>query len=211
MSRPRLQNRVDPLGRLHAVAEHGTLMGNRGILHDAKDQIVRQWQHKSWVTCLLNFKGLVRKPFSPNNYSELFFLDEATALSAGHRPCGYCQRDRFQLFKDTWFKANPTTDGAVIQTIGVIDKALHEQRVASGGSKVTFTAILGELPTGAMFENDGVTYLNWHSGALPWSFKGYGRPVEIAPSTSVNVLTPISIVQVLGSGFKPEVHQTAAS
>lgn len=210
MSKSRLQNRVDPRGELHAVAEHGTLMGNRGILHDADNKIVKQWQHKSWVACVLNFPGPKRRLFSPNNYSELFFLDEATSLSAGHRPCGFCQKPRFKLFKDVWFKANPSADTGPSQTIGVVDKALHAERAVRGGGKVSYLAILADLPIGVMFESDGVIYLNWFSGHLPWSFKGYGSPVPIAPSGSVKVLTPDSVVRMYTNGFKPEVHATAA-
>ena len=210
MNKPRLQNRVDPRGALHAVAEHGTLMGNRGILHDGDNQIVKQWQHKAWVSCVLQFKGFKRSPFSPGNYSELFFLDEATALSAGHRPCGFCQRDRFQLFKDVWFRANPSSADAALHTIGVVDKALHAERAARGGGKVTDAAVLADLPIGAMFESDGTAYLNWTRGPLPWSFKGYGLPVKIAPSVSVNVLTPISVVRMFQNGFLPTVHVTAS-
>jgi hypothetical protein len=210
MKKSKLQNRVDPRGALHVVAEHGTLMGNRGILHDAVGNIVKQWQHKSWVTCLLNFKGFARSPFSPNNYSELFFLDEATSLSAGHRPCGFCQKSRFNLFKDNWFKSNASAVVGPSKSIGSVDRALHAERAELGGGKVTYLAILADLPVGAMFEFDGVIYLNWSSGHLPWSFKGYGLPVPIASSASVKVLTPVSIVRMFANGFKPEVHITAA-
>jgi hypothetical protein len=209
MSKTKLQNRVDPRGALHAVAEHGTLMGNRGILHDVNRKIVRQWQHKSWVACVLQFKGVKRSLFSPNNYSELFFLDEATSLSAGHRPCGFCQRSRYQLFKDIWFKANTSALTGPPHAIGLVDKALHVERAVRGGGKVTYPAILSDLPVGTMFECDGVIYLNWSGGQLPWSFKGYGLPVTIAPSTSVQVLTPPSVVRMFQNGFTPEVHVTA--
>lgn len=209
MKRTRLQNRVDPRGSLHAVAEHGTLMGNRGILHDSDNKIVKQWQHKSWVACVLSFPGPKRNLFSPNNYSELFFLDEATALSAGHRPCGFCQKPRFNLFKDIWFKANPSAVVGPSKRIGAVDRALHVERAVRGGGKVSYLATLADLPRGVMFESDGVIYLNWSSGHLPWSFKGYGLPVSIASSSSVKVLTPVSVVRMFANGFTPEVHATA--
>lgn len=211
MKKERLQNRVDPRGALHAVAEHGTLMGNRGILHDATDKIVKQWQHNSWVTCDLNFPGPKRKLFSPNNYSELFFLDEVTSLSAGHRPCGFCQKPRFKLFKNIWFKANASAVIGPFSGIGVIDKALHAERAVRGGGKVSYFATLADLPSGVMFEIDGVIYLNWSSGHLPWSFKGYDLPVSIASSSSVKVLTPVSVVRMFANGFTPEVHSTAGA
>jgi hypothetical protein len=209
MNRPRLQNRVDPRGALHAVAEHGTLMGNRGILHDADNKIVRQWQHKSWVTCLLEFGDLKRNPFKPNNYSELFFLDEATSLAAGHRPCGFCQRNRFQLFKDEWFKSNTASDEMTSRAIGAIDKVLHVQRVVPGGAKRTYSCVLAELPIGTMFEIDGAVFLNWTTGQLPWSFKGYALPVKLPSSTTVQVLTPPSVVRMFLNGFIPRVHMSA--
>jgi hypothetical protein len=107
-------------------------MGNRGILHD-EQQIVRPWKHKAWVTCQLLFNGRQRKVFGPGTYSELFFLDEATALSAGHRPCGECRRQRFNEFKATWTQAN--TEGKA--TVADIDRQLHQERAVRGGGKVT--------------------------------------------------------------------------
>jgi hypothetical protein len=211
MTKQRLQNRVDPRGALHAVAEHGTLMGNRGILHDADNKIVKQWQHKSWVICLLEFGGLKRTPFTPNNYSELFFLDEATALAAGHRPCGFCQRERYRLFKDVWFQSITSSYDTASHTVGAIDKALHAERAVHGGGKKTYSAVLTDLPFGAFFESDGSIYLNWASVHLPWSFRGYGAPVKLPLSTSVQVLTPPSVVRMFASGFTPTVHPTAAA
>jgi hypothetical protein len=211
MNKSRLQNRVDPRGTLHAVADHGMLMGNRGILHDASNQIVKQWQHKSWVTCLLEFKGPRRTPFTPNNYSELFFLDEATSLAAGHRPCGFCQRPRYQLFKDAWFKANTPSEDAPLHTVGAIDKALHAERTLQGGGKKTYYSVLTDLPVGAMFESEGVIFLNWSTGHLPWSFKGYASPVKLPAATSVQVLTPLSVVRMFERGFTPNVHPTATT
>ena len=209
MNKQRLQNRVDPRGALHADAEHGTLMCNRGILHDANNKIVKQWQHKAWVTCLLEFGGLKRKPFTPNNYSELFFLDEVTALAAGHRPCGFCQRGRYRLFKDGWFQSNTSSDDTAPHTIGALDKALHAERVVHGGGKKTYSAVLAELPFGAIFDSEGSIYLNGSTGPLPSSFRGYGAPVNLASSTSVQVLTPPSLVRMFQNGFTTRVHVTA--
>lgn len=102
-----LQNRVDPSGRLCAVQSRGMLMGNRGILHNDRNEIIKPRAHKAWVTCLLEYKGIKRpKPFSKGSYSELFFLDEATAFAAGHLPCAYCQRARHLAFKASWVRAN---------------------------------------------------------------------------------------------------------
>src|SRR5262245_6877749 len=92
------QNRVDPFGRLHAVEARGTWMGNRGVLHNERGQVVAQWRLKRWITCTLSFKNRWRPVFTPRRYSELFFLDEATAFSAGHRPCAECRRERYNEF-----------------------------------------------------------------------------------------------------------------
>ena len=107
-----LQNRVDPFGRIVAVAARGTLMGNRGCLHDDHDHPVRQYQGRRWIICVLDFKGRRRKPMPPGQYTSLFFLDEATALAAGHRPCAECQRERFNAFRAHWAAGNPERAGS---------------------------------------------------------------------------------------------------
>src|SRR5215470_3717828 len=97
-----LQNRVDPYGRLHAVAARGAWMGNRGVLHDADKRVVAPWRLRRWITCALVYKDRRRAVFSPRRYSELFFLDEATSLSARHRPCAECRRGRYEEFRSAW-------------------------------------------------------------------------------------------------------------
>ena len=97
-----LQNRVDPWGRLIADRARGSLMGNRGVLHDADQQIRKSHALKRWIICQLEFKGRRRQIMQPGQYTELFFLDEATALAAGHRPCAECQRERFNEFRTAW-------------------------------------------------------------------------------------------------------------
>jgi hypothetical protein len=212
-----LQNRVDPWGRLHAVPARGTLMGNRGILHDDNRQIVRPWKGQAWVTCELTFKGIQRQPFSKGSHSELFFLDEATALAAGHRPCFHCRPRRFAEFKSSWLAANrPGADGG-FTPITQIDNALHAERAMRGGRKGVFVARLFELPDGTMFEMDGAAFLVWKRALLAWSFGGYGPPrwvSDTVPDTVsdtrvVDVLTPPSIVQMYRRGFVPAVHASA--
>jgi hypothetical protein len=122
-----LQNRVDPWGRLHSVAARGAWMGNRGVLHDATRQIVRPWRLKAWILCRLEFKGRRRRVFAPARYSELFFLDEATAFAAGHRPCAECNRERFNQFKRAWRSGARAAE---------IDAALHAERIAGGATRV---------------------------------------------------------------------------
>ena len=206
-----LQNRVDPSGELHAVSDRGSLMGNRGILHNAENKIIRPWAHKSWVTCLLSYKIIKRpRPFSVGNYSELFFLDEATAFSAGHRPCSYCQRERSKLFKTAWLNANvPFTEQSSFG-IPKLDAQLNEERCIRGGAKVTYQAFAGSLPKGTMFSHIGSIFLVSAKDYLPWSFGGYGPAFEIDPATSVSVLTPRSVVAAFAEGFHPHVHSSAS-
>src|SRR5262245_6485047 len=125
------QNRVTPWGEIVAMPERGTLMGNRGLLHDAEGQIMRPWRERRWIICLLDFKGRRRSVMSPGLYTELFFLDEATALAAGHRPCAECRRERFNAFRDAWLKGN---GGAAPVTAPDIDRRLHEERLGPGGT-----------------------------------------------------------------------------
>ncbi|QIL74416.1 hypothetical protein G7048_28215 (plasmid) [Diaphorobacter sp. HDW4B] len=205
-----LRNRVDPWGQLHAVSDRGTLMGNRGVLHNAENHIIRPWAHKSWVTCLLSYKDIKRpKPFSAGNYSELFFLDEATAFSAGHRPCNYCQRERSQLFKAAWLQANAPSSRPSDFSLSEIDAQLHKERAVRGGAKVAYQESVAMLPLGAMFAHAGTTYLVGTNGHSPWSFGGYGPAIEMDPATQVSVLTPKSIVSAFARGFQPHVHPSA--
>ena len=185
-------------------------MGNRGILHDSGNRIVRPWAHKAWVTCLLEFNGMKRlKPFSPGNYSELFFIDEATAFAAGHRPCAHCQRARHREFKDAWIHANVADELRASTLMPAVDRALHAERCVPGGHKVTFDAPLVELPRGAMFEYEDAAYLVAAAGYLPWSFDGYGVAKAFGGATVVKVLTPQSAVRAFKEGFMPMVHSSA--
>src|SRR5580765_2402992 len=150
-----LQNRVDPYGRLHAVVERGVWMGNRGILHDERGRIVAPWRLKRWITCVLSFRGRQRNVFAPHRYSELFFLDEATSFSAGHRPCAECRRERYNEFRARWIVAN--SDHASDRRVGAddIDSVLHAQRANRGGEKKTWQADSAELPPGTLIEYRG--------------------------------------------------------
>lgn len=198
-----LQNRVDPWGQLNAIASKAsTRMGNRGILHNDENQIIKPWAHNAWVACLPEFGGIKRpKPFSKGNYSELFFLDDVTAYAAGHRPCAYCQRAHFLAFKAAWINANmEDADQATISTKH-INKVLHQERAARGGRKVSYEEMLSELPIGAMFEFQGAAFVVAPHGFLPWSFDGYGAAQSIALSNIVKVLTPRSIIRTFSGGF----------
>ena len=209
MSRLPLQNRVDPSGQLHAVPSRGALMGNRGILHDGEGRIRRQWANKAWVTCLLSYSGIRRAVFSPGSYSELFFLDEVTALAAGHRPCSTCQRQRHLEFRQAWIAANMAGKENAFVPVTEIDRVLHAERAIPGGGKRSFDAPAAALPRGTMFEHEGRVYLVWTGGPLLWSFDGYSAADGTLPAGAVRVLTPPSLVRMFAAGFVPRVHPSA--
>jgi hypothetical protein len=205
-----LQNRVDPWGCLRAVNARGSLLGNRGMLHNEEQQIVRNWQRKPWVTCALEFQGRKREVFGRTTYSELFFLDEATAFAAGHRPCASCRRERYDEFKASWLAANEKQFSQSNPSISEIDKVLHGERVDPKGVKVTFLAPLSSLPLGAVVDMNGEAFLVWHQGLKRWSFAGYSDlQLQPSPPTLVRVLTPASVVRTFAGGFLPKVHSSA--
>src|SRR5262249_29835791 len=123
------QNRVTPLGEIIACPERGTMMGNRGVLHDGQGQIKRRWGLQRWIVCLLEFKGRHRSVMLPNRYTELFFLDEATGLAAGHRPCFECQRRRYNEFRAAWAMGNLHDQANGPLSAGEIDERLHADRL----------------------------------------------------------------------------------
>jgi hypothetical protein len=208
-----LQNRVTPDGRLIAVPARGSLMGNRGRLHDATRRIVRRQVpgYRAWVTCLLAFKARRRTVMTPGRYTELFFLDEVTALASGHRPCGECRRDDYRRFKAAWIRGNPLHDFAEAVTIGAIDRELHRDRVTPEGVQRTFLADLALLPDGVFVAHGspGPPRLVWCGALWPWSPEGYGQP-EAKPETGVvAVLTPHSTVRAIAAGYTPGVDPSA--
>jgi len=200
-------NRVDPFGTIFATPARGALMGNRGCLHDAHKNIIRPWARKAWISCLLDFKGRHRNIMSPGQYTELFFLDEATALSAGHRPCATCQRQKYQCFKTLWFKANPGSKSS--QAISKIDETLHNERYASRGASGLPEAQLGTLPDGTFVirkDKPMTAFLYFMEHLFEWHPEAYGQPLKTPASLMVRVLTPASIVRTLAAGYSPDIH-----
>jgi hypothetical protein len=199
MSRTPLQNRVDPFGTIHAHPARGTLMGNRGIIHDPKTRTLstRRWTTKAWIICLCRFKGRRRAVMGPNSYTELFFLDEATALSAGHRPCFECQRARALVFAETFAKAN----GMAQARAPDIDLILHGERLARPRPTIGAHDAVG-LPDGSFVAADDKAYLVKAGKLLRWRFDGYGMAVEFDGGRYV-LLTPASIVRTLDAGYRP--------
>jgi hypothetical protein len=191
-------------------------MGNRGRLHDEARRIVRRVvpSYRAWVTCRLEFKGRRRVVMTPGRYTELFFLDEATALAAGHRPCGECRRADYRRFKTLWLAANRRRGLAREVPIGAIDRRLHRDRLAAGGRPRTFRERLASLPDGVFVCLPGARepLLLWQGALRPWSLAGYGtRRATPGPADPVTVLTPRSTVATIAAGYLPAVHPSARS
>jgi hypothetical protein len=203
-----LQNRVTPFGEIVALPERGTLMGNRGILHDDAGRMVRSWQVRRWIACRTAFRGRRRQLLQPHSYTELFFLDEATAFAAGHRPCAECRHVDFQRFKAAWAVALGVPNGA-----DHIDAVLHADRLEGRGAhqrKRTYWEQLATLPEGVFIHLDGSAWLLWRGQLLEWSAGGYRTRRSLPPAAiRVEVLTPRSLVAVLGAGYPLDVHVSA--
>ena len=199
-----LQNRVTPFGEIVATPERGTMFGNRGVLHDDGKRIVRTSAVRRWICCVLQWKGIRRMVMTPRRYTELFFLDEATALAAGHRPCFECRRKDAVAFQRFWAEA-----------IGVpaladdMDRVLGADRRVRGGGKVTFVAPLGELPDRTFIARDASAWLLLDRRLLRWTPGGYDGAMP-ARDGRVEVLTPRSMVAILRAGYRPALHASAA-
>jgi hypothetical protein len=203
------QNRVTPFGVIVADSARGTLTGNRGCLHDDRQNIRRQFQGTRWIICVLEFKGRRRTLMTPGHYTELFFLDEATALAAGHRPCAECQRERFSRFRELWAAANPELAGTSRPAATVMDAAIHQERTAPIEHGNRSCHSIEHLPDGVFVTDDDHTaYLILAGELLPWTPAGYEGPT--APlQFPVRVLTPASIVRTLAAGYSADLHPSA--
>ena len=202
-----LQNRVTPEGEIVAVPERGTFLGNRGGCFHKPDQTlgVSRWKSRAWITCLLEFKNRRRRVMQPNRYTELFFLDEVTALSAGHRPCFECRRPDAKAFVAAW-KSGPADP-----RVADMDGVLQEERVAPPREKRTFEARLGDLPDGAMVLHDSIPHTVVGSHLLAWSHSGYIRAVPFGTGDVCTVLTPATFIEILGKGYRPHIHPSASA
>lgn len=205
-----LQNRVTPSGDIIATPHRGMMMGNRGGAFHRPDRTLgrKRWASRQWICCVLSFKDRHREAMmQPNRYTELFFLDEATALAAGHRPCFECRRYDAMRFAECWAKAKGLRARPAAPAM---DLVLHAERVDAHTGKKTFSSAVDGLPFGTFVRLDphGPDYLLDGGDLFPWSSTGYGAPQRIPERASVSVLTPSSIVAVLSAGYRPMVHPT---
>jgi len=201
-----LQNRVTPMGELVATPARGLVYGNRGCLHDAQGRIRRRNPTKRWIACRLEFRGWRRSPLlQPGRFTELFFLDEATAFAAGHRPCALCRREDYDRFCALRQELHPGQVGA-----DAMDAQLHEERL-SGRERRLHTVELDDLPDGAFVLDDGEPWLVRGDALLRWTPGGYSEP-RPRPRGPATLITPPSLVRVLATGWSgavPLLHPSA--
>ena len=198
-----LQNRVTPFGEVVALSGRGTMMGNRGILHDDTRRVVRQWQVRRWIACLLNFRGRHREVMTPHRYTELFFLDESAAFAAGHRPCRECRYSDYRRFATLWEACNGRP-----ATADSMDRMLHAERL-NGKAKRTHDAEISTLPDGAYVRMGETAWLLWGGRLYAWSDCGYQESRPRPHRGKVSVLTPHSVIAVFAAGYRPAIHFSA--
>ena len=202
---PPLQNRVTPFGEIVAIAQRGMFTGNRGIIHDpaTKTLLNRRWASKAWLICSCEYKGRRRMVMAGRSWTELFFLDEAVALAAGHRPCFVCRREAAERFRECWASARNELRSSAKE----IDAVLHCERLDRGRKR--FHPVVGPLsalPDGAMVVTAGSAFTLFSGRAYRWTDDGY-VPTEGLHNAD-GILTPPSTLKVLSSGYRPVLHRS---
>jgi hypothetical protein len=208
------QNRVTPFSELVADPARGLVYGNRGCLHDANGVIKRRYGVRRWISCRLEFRGWQRGAFlQPGKFTELFFLDEATAFAAGHRPCALCRNEDYQAFVTIWHSRHPDDERGA----DALDARLHKERVTSGVSggraQRRFEAPFETLPDGTFVVLEGEAFLVLGERLLRWTPAGYDV-ARARPGGQATVLTPPSLVEVLRRGWDgavPLLHPSAGT
>lgn len=202
-----LQNRVLPSGEIVADPARGTLMGNRGSIHRPDRTLgITRWRSPMWICCVLQWRDIRRDVMPPGRWTALFFLDEATALAAGHRPCGYCRYQDHRSFGAAWMSFYGLAERPRAHEM---DLVLHRQRTDRGRRKLTTTARLGNLPTGTVVGHGDGWALVQDGRLRPWTITGYQAPMKIAATATVQVFTPPAIVGVLRAGYRARLHPSA--
>ncbi len=201
-----LQNRVTPTGDIVADPSRGIFTGNRGIIHDpaTKTLLKKRWSSPAWITCVCEFRGWRRQVMARRSWTELFFLDEATAFAAGHRPCFFCRRDDANRFRGCWEQGNGVTDVRAKE----MDAVLHRERLERGRKRLHPLPVpLAQLPDGAMVQAGAESFLVVQGKAMLWSMAGYRR-VERAIDDAM-LLTPPSTLRAMSAGYRPVLHASA--
>jgi hypothetical protein len=198
-----LQNRVTPFGDVVAIPQRGLFTGNRGIIHDpaTKTLLKKRWSSKAWLVCLTEYKGKRREVMGGRSWTELFFLDEAIALAAGHRPCFFCRRQSAEAFRAAWAKAKGGTQPFAPE----IDAVLHAERLDRGRKRLhAMPGPIGELPDGAVIAAGGKAYTLSRGRAFRWSEHGYEAARDFPRPDGL--LTPPSTVLAMRAGYRPVLH-----
>jgi hypothetical protein len=203
-----LQNRVSPFGELEAIPARGLFMGNRGgrFHTGAKTLTARRWVSRQWICCVLDFRGRQRDVWG-RFYTELFFLDEPTALAAGHRPCFECRRKDAEAFAETWRKARKL---GTRPRAGEMDGVLHGERLR-GRAKRLHRRNINALPDGAFVALEGTAFAVRGNALLRWTPQGYEARTPRPRGIAVDVLTPPAILAVLSAGYQPRWHPSAGA
>lgn len=200
-----LQNRVTPEGDIIADPHRGLFTGNRGIIHDpaTRTLLKKRWSSPAWLTCVLEFRGRRRKVMARRSWTELFFLDEATAFAAGHRPCFFCRRDDANRFRAAWESGNGVEDVLAPE----MDAVLHRERFASSKKLHPLPMKIEELPDGTMVQDGDDSFLIVQGRAHLWSPAGYTK-IDRALNNAM-LLTPPSTVRAFMAGYRPLLHPSA--
>jgi hypothetical protein len=211
-ARPR-RNRVDPWGDLHAVGARGLLTGNRGCVVDDRERVVRHHGSSLWITCRLDFRGWRWPLARPRRWTPLFFLDDAVALAAGHRPCATCRRDDYRAYRDAVTRAVETPEPL---RAADLDRRLRAERLRRGrglsraGDRLTRSAPYPELPDGTVVvAGDGTPRMLAGETTFRFAFDGWTDPRARPRRGTATVLTPPTSVLALAAGFSPVVHPSA--
>lgn len=203
-----LQNRVTPFGEIVAIPQRGLFTGNRGIIHDpaTKTLLSRRWATKAWLVCTCDYKGRRRDVMATRSWTELFFLDEATALAAGHRPCFHCRRPAAKAFQAAWATAREIAPPSAVQ----MDEVLHRERLHDGRKRLhDLTGALAQLPDGAMVAAAADAYLVARGEIFLWTPDGYRAAAS--PPAPDGLLTPPSTLAALAAGYRAVLHPSRAA
>ncbi|MBT1700988.1 hypothetical protein KK083_29110 [Fulvivirgaceae bacterium PWU4] len=202
-----LQNRVDPFGRIIKTSARGLFMGNRGVIHNERKEITHTFKHKAWIICLLAFKGRKRTVMTPDRWTELFFLDEATAFAAGHRPCFECRKEDAKRFKACWIQGNPSYHFSMTTSIKEIDEVIHRERIDREKKKVTHQRMPSDLVEGTFVAIDDEPYLFTEGRLHHWTPSGYDNAIAVPEGSMLTALTPTSIVNAFRAGYTPQIKR----
>jgi hypothetical protein len=198
-----LQNRITPFGDIVAIPQRGMFMGNRGIIHDpaTKTLLRKRWSSKAWIICTCSYKDVRRDVMATRSWTELFFLDEAVALAAGHRPCFACRRESANAFRVAWSAAKRMQKPSAPS----IDAVLHQERLRDGLKRIHPLHIpIPALPDGAVVAIADQAFTLASGLAFRWTEKGYASPIELKKADGL--VTPPSTIQTIIAGYRPALH-----